>query len=233
MDRKRVQKTKYLAVFATTTLIFLIGILVGNYFAGLKLETVDDIENQLKVDTLSTELQFDLFAELACENINSTPLINELHELGTKLDHMENILGKKSREVLHLKDYYSVLELRQWMLEKRINERCGKDSILILYFYSNDEDICDDCEEQGFILTYIRKNFFNVNVYSFDVDSDNAAVDAVKTIYGVNSVPTIMINSQKFEGFTEKEVIAGTIEALRNPDNQTQAVSDSSFSRIS
>ena len=230
MDRKRMQKTKYLAVFATTTLIFIVGILVGNYFASLKLEKIDDIESQLKIDTLGTELQFSLFAQQPCGFINSTPLIDELHELGVKLDHMENILGKKNKDVLMLKDYYSILELRQWMLENEIKDKCGENRTLVLYFYSNDKDACPKCEEQGFILTYIRKNFKDVNIYSFDADSDNAAIKAIKSIYQIETVPTVVVNGKKVENFATKDMMSDMINAPGSSGN----FSDSEgFGRIS
>lgn len=206
------QKTKYLAVFATTTLIFLIGILVGNYFASQKLNKVDEIEQKLKIDTLGTELQFMLISEDPCGFVNSTSLTEEIHELGVKLDYMENILGKDDNSVLNLKEYYWILELRQWVLEKQINEICNQTNTLILYFYSNDEEQCGQCEEQGYILTYLRKNYEDLNIYSFDIDAENPAVKTIKEMYAVTETPTVIINDQKMGGFASKDLLVAALE---------------------
>ncbi len=223
MDRKKIQKTKYLAVFATTTLIFFIGIIIGGYFSNLKIEKIYDIENDLKINILGTEIQYQIIAKDPCKFVNSTPLIEELHEMGTKLDYMENALGKDNKEVLNLKEYYSILEIRQWLLEKDMMQKCGSKRTLVLYFYSNDKHQCPECEEQGYVLTYARKNFDNINIYSFDIDTKNPAVDTVKRIYGVTIAPTVIINEKKQEGFVTKDQIVNIIlEQMSSFANSTK-----------
>ncbi len=114
--------------------------------------------------------------------------------------------------MLRLKEYYSLLEIRQWLLEKEMAEKCGTNKTLILYFYSNDKQMCKECEEQGYILSYSRKNYDEVNIYSFDIGSRNPAVSTIKRIYDVRNVPTVIINNNKIEGFVPKETIVGIIE---------------------
>lgn len=207
MDRKRIQKTKYLAVFASTTLIFLVGVIIGGYFSNLKLEKIDQIQNELRINTMGTELQYEILAKDPCNFVNSTPLMEQLHEIGSKLEYMENVLGKNDKEVINLKEYYSILEIRQWLLEKHIMEKCNVSKTLVLYFYSNDEKECPECEEQGYILTYARKNFNYVNIYSFDVHNQNPALQTLVKLYNVSRVPTIVINDNKVEGFVKRAEI--------------------------
>ena len=95
MSRQKADKNKYLAVFAMTTLIFIVGILLGNYFSEKKLDQVDHLGQNLKIDTLAMELQYELLAEDPCSHINNTPLAEDLYELASKLDYME--VGNSSR----------------------------------------------------------------------------------------------------------------------------------------
>ncbi len=208
MSRQKINGTKYLTVFAITTLIFLLGLILGNFVSGIKMNQLEDLENDLRTDTMAIEMQYLLLAEDPCKALNTTPLTNELHDIASRLDYMENRLGDKDPEVLRLKEYYSLLELRHWTFFKRTNKECGFGTGLILYFYS-DKKNCPVCEEQGFILTYIRKKFPHVNVYSFDINLENVAMRTVKELHGVQNekAPVIIINGKPFIGFTSKDVI--------------------------
>jgi hypothetical protein len=204
--RQKANPGKYLTVFAITTLVFIFGILVGNYFSSQKLEQIDDIGQQLKTDTTAMELQYELIAEDPCAHLNSTPLADELYEMASKLDYMENRLGSDDPNVLELKRYYSLLELRHWLFMKKTNKECNKTSALIMFFYKNEED-CDSCKEQGYILTWIRRNYKDVYVYSFDYTIQNAALDTLKKIYKIEGTPTVVIDKDTYNNFMSRAEI--------------------------
>ncbi len=206
MNAKKINKTKYFAVFATTTLIFLIGLVIGNNISNNKLSKVDTLEQDLRTDTMAVELQYLLLAEDPCSTVNSTTLTEELYEIGAKLDFMEERLGKKNQDVTRLKNYYSLLEIRHWLFMKKQKKECNSDNTLILYFYSNLGD-CNRCEEQGFVLNYLRKKYSKVNVYSFDINMNNIALDTIKSMFNVNKAPTIIINENVLEGFNNLDYL--------------------------
>ena len=207
MKRIKIQKSKYLTVFALTTLIFLLGLLFGNFVSNTKLKQLNNIQEDVKVDSMAIELQFQLLAEDPCSAINATPLTDELYDLSSKLEFMENSLGKTNKNVLRLKEYYSLLELRHWLLLKKTKKECNENTILILYFYSNMQD-CRKCEEQGYVLTYIRKKFPNVRLYAFDINLGNVALDTVKKIYiNKKGLPVIVINDNAYYGFMDRDAI--------------------------
>ncbi|MBW2964612.1 hypothetical protein KY363_04075 [Candidatus Woesearchaeota archaeon] len=206
MKRQKINKGKYLAVFAITTLIFIVGIIVGNYFSSQKMKQIDYIGQDLKTDTVAMELQYDLIAENPCEHINNTPLADELYEMASKLDYMENRLGNDNIDVIEMKEYYSLLELRHWLFMKKTNDECNQTSALVLYFYTNEED-CKTCKEQGFILTWARKNYPDVYVYAFDYTIENAALETIKRLYGVSGTPAIVIDKKTYNKFMNKSEI--------------------------
>ncbi|MFH1064496.1 MAG: hypothetical protein V1729_05425 [Candidatus Woesearchaeota archaeon] len=208
--RRRIDKSRYLTVFAITTLIFIIGIIVGNFFSGQKLKQVDYIGQDLKTDTVAMELQYDLIAENPCDYVNSTPLADELYEMASKLDYMENRLGEDDRDVISLKEYYSLLELRHWLFMQKTAKQCNQTSERILFFYTNEDD-CKDCKEQGFILTWIRSNYQDVYIYSFDYAIDNAALDTIKRIYAVEGTPAMIIGKDTYNRFVSKKEIESVL----------------------
>ncbi len=204
MSRQKIDMNKYLAVFGLTTLIFIAGIALGNYFSSQKLRHIDYLGQDLKVDTLAMELQYDIVSENPCEHINNTPIAEELYDMASKLDYMENRMGEKNRDVLELKKQYSLLEIRHWLLMKKTNKECGKNNTLILYFYSNEDD-CPTCQTQGFILTWIRKNYPSVYVYAFDYNIKNSALDTIKDLYRIKGTPAIVIDKKTFNRFVDKK----------------------------
>ncbi len=208
MNRQQVSKTKYLAVFATTTLIFIIGIMIGNYVSASKMKNLDNLENQLRADTMAAELQYLLLSENPCIAQESVALSEELYGLGSKLSYMEDRLGAVDPSVVRMKEYYSLLEIRHWLFLKKTRLECNKNHTLILYFYSKEKENCPDCEEQGYVLTYLREKYPGVKVYSFDFETRNAALDTVKEIYlKEQGLPILIINDQTYYGFKNKEAM--------------------------
>ncbi|MBD3355168.1 hypothetical protein GF361_04235 [Candidatus Woesearchaeota archaeon] len=215
MSKKQVHKTKYLAVFAITTLIFLIGIIIGNYTSSSKLEGLEDIENELRMETMAMELQYLLLSEDPCKNTNSTVLSEELYKLGSKLDYMEEEMGVNDPTVLRLKEYFSLLQIRHWLFSKRTKKECSLDQDFILYFYSNKGD-CRTCEEQGYVLSFIREKTPSTKIYAFDINIKNPAVDTLKKMYIQNqTTPILIINDHVFYGFKNKEAIEQILKIKR------------------
>ena len=210
-QRRQINIGKYITVFAITTLVFMLGIIIGNYFSSQKLKQIDQIGQDLKTDTGAMELQYELIADNPCEHVNSTPLADELYEMASKLDYMENRLGEDDRNVMDLKEYYSLLELRHWLFMKKTKKECNQTSSLVLFFYTNEDD-CKTCKEQGFILTWVRKNYANVYVYSFDYTTANAAVETIKKLYAVTGTPSMVIDKDTYNKFLSKRELEDILQ---------------------
>lgn len=205
MTKQNISKTKFLAVFATTTLIFLVGILIGYQVSDSKMSALEDIEQELRVDTMAIELQYLLLAENPCIALDSTRLSEELYELGSKLSYMEDKLGADNPSVLRLKEYYSLLELRHWLFLRKTKQECDRNYTLIIYFYSKQKENCPKCEEQGYVLTYLRETYPQIKIYSFDFDISNVALDTIKELYiEEQGLPILIIDDHVYHGFKNK-----------------------------
>ncbi|MBR9676823.1 hypothetical protein GOV04_01665 [Candidatus Woesearchaeota archaeon] len=215
MERREVNKTKYLAVFALTTLIFLSGLIVGNYISEKKLSKLDQMQQDIRTQTTALEVEYALLSENPCSSTNHTALNQELYTLSTRLNYMENSLGPNNEDVLQLKEYYSLLELRHWLLFKKVNAECKQNKKLILYFYSNAGD-CERCEEQGYLLSYFHKKYPELLIYSFDINLNNIALRTLKSQLEVTSAPTVIVNENKIEGFADKLTLEKQFHLLPN-----------------
>lgn len=203
---QQIDTNKYLAAFAITTLVFIAGIFIGGRISTSKLESINIATQSMRADVLGAELQYQLVLESACNITDPVLLTDELYKIGSKLDFMENDLGKKNPEVLGLKEYYSMLEVEHWLLLKKVRKQCNTPYDLVLYFYSNLED-CPDCEEQGHVLNYIHKKIPAVNIYSFDINIDNPVLSTIKTLYRIKQAPSLVIDEKVHVGFMDSEAI--------------------------
>lgn len=200
---------RYVIAFFITALVFASAFYLSNFFNEKKIEEIRSIENTIAIDILSSETQFDLLEELSCGNVNDSILSQELNELAAKIEFSENQGIGSDEERLSLKKYYSLLQIKDYLLMKKAEDKCDFKTTSIIYFYSNKVD-CDDCEKQGYILTDIRQNYPNVRVYAFDYNLDLSAMTALKSIYKVNEperLPALIVNGKVYYGLQEFEDI--------------------------
>jgi len=211
---------KYVIVLFITSTIFISGLWLSNYLNNKKVGQLKSIESTISLDLMSSETQFDLLQELSCKDISNTVLSSELNSLADKITYSENNIGIENVDVISLKKSYSLLEIKDYLLMKRITERCGQKSIFILYFYKNDN--CDDCTKQGYVLTNLKEKYPDLRVYSFDYNLDLSAIRAMISIYKVtDNLPAIVINGKVYSGLQSIEEIEKTfpqLESIKVPE---------------
>ncbi|MDP9249478.1 MAG: hypothetical protein M3M85_03150 [bacterium] len=209
---KNIDWKKYVIVFLITAALFLTAMYVSEFFGGKKIAELQSIQDNIAIDILSSETQYSLLAELSCKNISNSILSGQLAELGQKLEWSENNLGDTD-EVAYLKNYYSLLEIKDYLLAKRISERCGVKSAFILYFYTTAGD-CELCQEQGIVLTALREQYPELRVYSFDYSTDLSAVKAMIQIYKIKDtlLPALVIDGELLTGFRDFDELSALVE---------------------
>ena len=210
-----VDSKKYIVAFTITAVIFGTAIFVSNVIGQKKLEDVRSIENRVALDILSSETQFALLEETSCRDIGPGFLSKELGSLGEKLGYAENQTELNASDLDYLKRSYFLLEIKDYLLMKRLTEKCGTEPTFILYFYST-EDACEDCERMGYVLTALRDKYPDLRVYSFDYHFDVGAINTLVSIYKVKpNLPAMIINTQTYYGFYSVEDLEKTVPALR------------------
>jgi hypothetical protein len=201
MNPNPIDWKKYLIVLLITAGLFLTAIYLSNYFGNQKIKQLQTIQNQISIDVLSSETQFSLLSEMSCKNISDSVLSDQLSELGNKLEWSQNNLGDTS-EVSYLQKYYSLLEIKDYLLTKQISTRCGVKSAFILYFYTTAAN-CSLCEQESLVLSSLRATYPELRVYSFDYSTDLSAVSSMLQIYKIKDtvLPALVINDNVLTGF--------------------------------
>ena len=177
--------------------------LTVNYLNRARVAELLAIEDQLSIDTLSLDTQFSLLEAAPCDSIaSSTTLTSELSDLGDRLSYAEAQLGSDNLQVIRLKEQYSLLEIRDYLITKELAAACGTKPVTVLYFYSNTGD-CADCDKAGYALSYLRNTYPALRVYSFDYNLDLGALKTLTSITKIqNNLPAFVINGKHSYGFT-------------------------------
>jgi len=196
---------KYIYAFIISLLILFLGVYLVNTITNNKIQNVRSLEAGIAINILSLETQFALLSESSCDDISQRVLSSELDALAHKLQFMEGNLQPDDPELLRLKKYYSLLEIKDFILMQKINKKCDQDLHFILYFYSNSGD-CKDCKRQGYALTKFLKSRQDLRIYNFDYDLELSAIDTLKKIYKINKpLPAVVIDGKTYNGYLDLE----------------------------
>ena len=203
IDRK-ISWDLYLSAFAISLVVFAIGVWVGLQIEQGVAEQVSEVMDQtngrmLSMSNLLLMEDDPLFCTYLEEEMAAFDY--ETYLLGQQIGTMEERRGVDDS----LKIKYMDLEFRDYLLSKKINERCELDQNIVLYFVSSSN--CADCKQQGERLSEARSQT-NTKVYTFDIDADSGLIDSLKQKYSITSVPSVVINEEKYEGqMTSLELI--------------------------
>lgn len=177
--RKQITFQKYILAGLIALMFFALGFFVSGYINDRRFLEIDRVRKDFQIQILDMESQLTHFEEVLCVDIGDDILTHELHIIGEKLEFMAGNLGREHPEVLHLKKYYSLLQVRHYRFSQQLCERCDLGLVHLLYFFG-DEEICPDCQKQGVILSYLRTRHPKLRIYSFDYELELLALAAIR-----------------------------------------------------
>ncbi|MES2436685.1 MAG: hypothetical protein V4519_01630 [Patescibacteria group bacterium] len=219
-------KIYIIALFLTIT-VFGVAFVISEYINKRKTNELKAIEDKISIDILSFETQFDIIEESSCKEFDRSTLRTELSSLSSKLDFLEGQLGENDPEVFRLKRYYSLLQIRDYLLTKRMNDECDYGKVFILYFYSNKN--CATCQTQEYILRAIQNEYPQIEIYTFDYDIDLPAVKTLISQHNVpNALPIIDINGKNYAAFDSLASMESVIQPFLEQATSTTMTATSS-----
>ncbi len=217
--QRRISRGRYFIAAFITLLVFLLGVSLGLIVDYERMKYVDQ-ENELqKVNYDSLQLQY-LYMGYIPDNHESCGILklaleDSISQLSESLEAVEryqedSIINKNEYAVIERK--HLIDNLRYWMFSKRLQQVCQEDTINILYFFSLED--CDVCPNQGTILSYFKKKLddkllvFPINL---DLKEDERFLKILKLQYNITTLPTLIINEEKYEGIISKPELAEII----------------------
>ncbi len=199
---------KYILVFFITITLFGGAFWLSDFFNDRRLSDIKNIQDTVSIDILTSETKFALLEELSCEDVTNSVLSQELNTLAAKIDFTEKTIGSDNAEMASLKNFYTLLQIKDFLLARKAIKECGSDTTnWILYFYTNTD--CEECTRQGHVLTALREKYPTLRVYAFDAGLQNPALQALVSVYKVNmnKMPSVIVNGKTITGFHTIEEI--------------------------
>ncbi len=222
---KKSERRIYLLTGALTIVLYVMGVLTGFYVYSLG---VNQGYNQLaemrsEIDQYSKGLQSLQLQQLylsSDNNLTCRYLVSSINSLQSdiymlakklpkKLEVFEKYYPQDQNYVKIKKDYMSLL-IKSWLFSLTVRNRCGKNVVPILYFYSSD---CEDCIEQGYTLDALQRDVDNLLVFTIDFNLDDETVRMIKQVYGIDTVPSLIVNEKAMRGLQD---YGSVMAAIRN-----------------
>ena len=197
----------YIVAFVISAIIFGIGMWVGLQIEKSVTEelstTVNKIDQQwIALETLMLMDNSPAFCNYLTQEMQSFD--TETFSLGQRIGYMEEKKGVDPS----LKAEYMSLEVRDYLIANKINQKCNENTSLVLYFISSSD--CLSCKDQGNQLTAARESTGS-RVYTFDMDVKNSIVSALAGMFNVSTYPSIVIDSKKYSEYMTADKLISEI----------------------
>ncbi len=205
---------RYIIAFIITSFLFGSVIWLSSYISNMKLANIKNISNKISIDISSSETQFQLLQNMSCKDVSASTLSSELNDLAQKISYSERG-SNKTDDVTELKKYYSLLEIKDYLLMQKIQDKCNVPVIPVFYFYTTNTN-CTDCIKEGAVLDKLRNEYPELRVYSFDYNLDLSALNTLKKIFKVdgNNLPAIYMDDKLYTGFQSQDDIKKILPEL-------------------
>jgi hypothetical protein len=214
MMTRKISKDVYVIAFLITTGVLILGVLLGLVIENARTSYIEEKYTIQDLDFRSSQLQYEVLSLLEekenCPAIYQTLYLN-LQELEKTRERIEGYsqdatIEKTAFEYLE-REYFQV-EVRYWLLATRAQEICDHDIVTLLSFYSDEEE-CPLCDQQSFVLSYLKKALGEkLLIFSFNVKTvDEPMIGILETAFNIESYPSLVINEDVFTELNDVDVL--------------------------
>lgn len=213
---REVSKRRYVLAGILTALVFVLGLLLGFVIEGKRVELVQDVANEAKVDIGSLQMQYAFIEELAqvgnCaafEKVFDKNLEN-LETARIKLANYQVDATVNRLEFELLQRAYIISQVEYLLLSMKAKNLCKSDVVNIIYFFSKE---CDTCDDQSFLLTFLKQKFGDrLFIFGFDTSfGKEPLLNLMVSTYNVTKFPTLVIENRTFTEFLPKDSLKSEI----------------------
>lgn len=188
-----------------------------------RMETVEIEQNSRMIgQELSTSME-----ENSCRAIGQwmNATVEDMRILKKEVSAYENTNKIENPSFKTGKKRYTNLLLQNLVQVHRYNRNCNEEIVDIVYFYG---DNCDACEDQGTVLTQIRRDYDqDVVVYPLDTELEMPAVEFLHDYYGIEQYPSVVVDGEVMQGFQSMEDIEQAVDSSLNSTDQNRSAMSS------
>lgn len=225
----------YITAGIITALVFLLGLSLGLLIDELRQTQAQQVINKQEAEFNSLYIQSLFLTSQTIKTTNQScnvvkkALATSIADLGEALD---KFLAFKKEGRLNLDQgkslerRYLLSNIRYWIISRNYKQLCPDANVVnVLYFFS--ETHCDQCPNQGVILTYFKKRFGDrLLVFPINVDlKEEPVIGLLTAAFNVTRLPSIVIEDKTYSGIIAKSDFFRIIcQNFRNPQKECQAL---------
>lgn len=204
-------KKVYMIAGVISLILYLAGLFTGYFFQKIFLGEVEKNILEVKKDLENAQLEYmflTLKAKGSCQILSSltNELTSRLYHILSELIKLERVQNQRLVEV---KNDYTLLAIRAWILKSSTKEVCQEDVLPILYLYSIP---CDECLEQGKILDEIKLVYPNkILTFTIDAGVNLPIVQTLVKSYNITKTPALIVEEDVYQGLVKKEELKNII----------------------
>ncbi|MEM4641377.1 MAG: hypothetical protein QXW65_02575 [Candidatus Pacearchaeota archaeon] len=211
-EEAKKSRNLFIGTAIVTTVVFVLGLLLGNYIATSRIERFQEFEEKFLVQLIALEFR-EVFVQDVCK-LEWQDVWEQKVELGRMLSSLERRLGKDNKKLKIRKEIYELIEIKVLQTLEKIKKECYEDFSIILFFYTNKKNdplgSVAASEDQGLILdqVYYEHSSKGKKVYTlvFDINSENAASVALRKKYNITKAPALVIDGKTYGYLTKEEI---------------------------
>lgn len=212
---RKIKKYRYVAAFALTAMVFLLGILMSNL---VDQQRAQSLENEMQQDLIqleSNQLQLSYLRSdesSSCEALQ-TALKNIVIDYNQRLSNVQNFQSDsffKSQDFENIKRRYILSGIRYWMFAEEVRQKCDYSPDTVLFFTTTlDKDDCPECDKIGRRLTLLKRKYNgDLLIFSIPVRMEDGMVDVLEQQFNVAQTPAVVINGDhKMTGLHPRSAI--------------------------
>ncbi len=198
------KKQVLLTTILLVIVVFSIGIILGNAWKSSSSDEVTKVLQQSELDAESFLVEQELFESfetncpLADQRLSS--LSEELWKLGKVLgaQDAQEKLGDENYNFLKRK--YHLMQIRTYILDKKLQTDCGSKTNVILFYFGQDKL----SEEQGKILDELVAEY-KLHVFAIEYDYSKE-LQFLQDYYEIKETPSLVVNfGNTLPGMATKE----------------------------
>ncbi len=196
------------ALFTTILLVcvvFILGILLGNAWSTSESSDVSKVLRQSELDAESFLVEQELFESFetncALAEKRLSTLSDELWKLGKVLgaEDAKEKLGEENYSFLKRK--YHLMQIRTYILDKKLQEGCGSRTNVILFYFKKDDPLS---EQQGKILDNLAETY-HLHVFAIE-HRYSRELEFLEDYYEITDAPALVVNfDHTLRGLVTKE----------------------------
>ena len=198
----------YVTALVIAVIIFVSGVVTGLFLLEFRNDRIEKSVRQLNIKAFDMSLQLlmlEKFKNCMAFNEALNSILEEMGKVESKLARIGNSNSLNKYEFKELRENYQLLSLKYLLILQEFPQ-CIRNRTVIIYFYT---DNCESCENEGIILTHIKKKYGNsILVFPFDHSLNLSSIRMLESQYDISQYPTLVINGRKYGYLSKPELEA-------------------------